>query len=57
MAEELVRRQRGIRTLFATHYHELTALEERLPGLRNYNIAIREWKGTTDRKSVGRERV
>lgn len=45
VAEELVRRQGGIRTLFATHYHELTALEERLPGLRNYNIAIREWKG------------
>lgn len=45
VAEELVRRQGGIRTLFATHYHELTALEERLAGLRNYNIAIREWKG------------
>jgi DNA mismatch repair protein MutS len=35
----------GIRTLFATHYHELTALEGRLPGLRNYNIAVKEWKG------------
>jgi DNA mismatch repair protein MutS len=45
VAEELVRRQGGIRTLFATHYHELTALDKRLPGLRNYNIAIREWKG------------
>ena len=28
-------------TLFATHYHELTALEGELPGVRNYNIAVR----------------
>lgn len=35
----------GIRTLFATHYHELTALEGRLPGVHNMNIAIREWRG------------
>lgn len=45
VAEELARRQGGIRTLFATHYHELTALEERLPVVRNCNIAIKEWKG------------
>lgn len=45
VAEELAKRQGGVRTLFATHYHELTALEERLPGVRNYNIAIKEWKG------------
>ncbi|MFW5931801.1 MAG: DNA mismatch repair protein MutS [Desulfohalobiaceae bacterium] len=35
----------GLRVLFATHYHELTDLEGRLPGLRNYNIAVKEWKG------------
>jgi DNA mismatch repair protein MutS len=35
----------GIRTLFATHYHELTDLEGRLPGVRNLNIAVKEWKG------------
>ncbi|TVQ99920.1 MAG: DNA mismatch repair protein MutS [Desulfovibrionales bacterium] len=34
-----------VRTLFATHYHELTALEGSLPGVRNYNIAVKEWKG------------
>jgi len=46
VVEELSRRGRGgIRTLFATHYHELTALEGRIPGLRNMNIAVREWKG------------
>ena len=31
------------RTLFATHYHELTELEMTLPGVRNYNVAVREW--------------
>lgn len=46
VVEELSRRGRGgIRTLFATHYHELTALEGRIDGLRNLNIAVREWKG------------
>jgi DNA mismatch repair protein MutS len=46
VVEELSRRGKGgVRTLFATHYHELTALEGRVPGLRNLNIAVREWKG------------
>ncbi|MFA5864218.1 MAG: DNA mismatch repair protein MutS [Phycisphaerae bacterium] len=31
------------RTLFATHYHELTELEELIPGVKNFNILIREW--------------
>jgi len=30
----------GARTLFATHYHELTVLEEHLPGVENLNIAV-----------------
>ncbi|MCC6147589.1 MAG: DNA mismatch repair protein MutS [Anaerolineaceae bacterium] len=33
------------RTLFATHYHELTQLSELLPGVRNYNIAVTEAGG------------
>ncbi len=33
----------GARTLFATHYHELTELAGRLPRLRNFNVAVREW--------------
>ena len=32
------------RTLFATHYHELTELAQLLPGIKNYNVAVREWK-------------
>jgi DNA mismatch repair protein MutS len=31
------------RTLFATHYHELTELESVLDGTRNLNVAVREW--------------
>jgi DNA mismatch repair protein MutS len=33
------------RTLFATHYHELTRLSEFLPGVRNYNVAVSEEGG------------
>ena len=33
------------RGLFATHYHELTALDERLPRLFNMSMRVREWKG------------
>ena len=32
----------GAKTLFATHYHELTELEEKLDGVKNYNIAVKE---------------
>ncbi len=28
---------------FATHYHELTELQMNLPGVKNYNVAVREW--------------
>ncbi|PZQ52702.1 MAG: DNA mismatch repair protein MutS [Rhodovulum sulfidophilum] len=35
----------GCRGLFATHYHELTALAEKLGGLRNATVAVREWEG------------
>ncbi|MGP8239681.1 MAG: DNA mismatch repair protein MutS [Limisphaerales bacterium] len=33
----------GAKTLFATHYHELTELAARLPRVQNFNVAVREW--------------
>jgi DNA mismatch repair protein MutS len=33
------------KTLFATHYHELTQLSDLLPGVRNYNVAVSEADG------------
>ena len=40
---EYLHNQVGAKTLFATHYHELTELAARLPRLRNFNVAVREW--------------
>ena len=34
---------RGPKTLFATHYHEITKLEETLPRLVNYRVCVKEW--------------
>lgn len=41
VAEDLAARAQGnLRTLFATHYHELTSLEGKIPGLFNMNVAV-----------------
>ena len=37
------RDDRGVRTLFATHYHELTELVATKPRVKNFNIAVKEW--------------
>ncbi len=41
---EFIMKEGGIRarSLFATHYHELVALEKQLPGVRNYSVAVKE---------------
>ena len=36
------KRHIGAKTLFATHYHELTVLEDEIPGVQNYNIACKK---------------
>ncbi|PKN96614.1 MAG: DNA mismatch repair protein MutS, partial [Chloroflexi bacterium HGW-Chloroflexi-5] len=36
-------KERGVRTLFATHYHQLTDLVATKDGVKNYNIAVKEW--------------
>ena len=35
-------RRLGAKTLFATHYHELSTMEEKLPNVKNYNIAVKK---------------
>lgn len=40
---EYLHDQIGARALFATHYHELTALAADRAGVQNYNVAVREW--------------
>ena len=36
------RKKLGAKTLFATHYHELTDLENAYPNIRNYNVAVKK---------------
>jgi DNA mismatch repair protein MutS len=40
---EALHAQPGVKVLFATHFHELTQLADRLPGVRNFHVAVREW--------------
>ncbi|MHC5033799.1 MAG: DNA mismatch repair protein MutS [Planctomycetota bacterium] len=41
---EYIHNRIGARTLFATHYHELAQLAHTLEGVRNLNVAVREWQ-------------
>lgn len=44
-AEYLCRPERKIRTLFATHYHEMTSLEDNVKGIMNFNVDVAEENG------------
>ncbi len=40
---EYLRNKKQARTLFATHFHELTRIEEFVDGVKNYNFLVKEW--------------
>jgi DNA mismatch repair protein MutS len=42
---EYLHDKKGPKTLFATHYHELTELAMTKPRAKNYNVAVSEWNG------------
>ncbi|MBF0619361.1 MAG: DNA mismatch repair protein MutS [Candidatus Omnitrophica bacterium] len=42
IAEHLASKK--VRTLFATHFHELTLLAEEIKGVKNYNVLVKEWE-------------
>ncbi len=47
VTEDLVNKNgKGVKTIFATHYHELTEIAQTSARVKNYNIAVREWNDT-----------
>ena len=45
VVEELTKKERKVRTLFATHYHELTSLSEEIEGIKNLNVDVSDVNG------------
>ncbi|MDE7087063.1 MAG: DNA mismatch repair protein MutS, partial [Clostridia bacterium] len=43
---EHINQKIGAKTLFATHYHELLQLEEKMDGIKNYKIAVKDFNGS-----------
>jgi DNA mismatch repair protein MutS len=41
---EFIHTEIRAKTLFATHFHEITSLEQTLPGLKNVNVLVEKWK-------------
>ncbi len=42
---EYILKRIGAKTLFATHYHQLSQLGKRFPGVQNYTLQVKEWEG------------
>jgi len=44
VVEHINSRLKGAKTMFATHFHEITELAQVMKRVKNYNLAVREWK-------------
>lgn len=44
VVEYIHHKRQGAKTMFATHYHELTELTDLMEGVKNYHLAVEEWK-------------
>jgi DNA mismatch repair protein MutS len=44
-ADTKIKANNGVKVLFATHYFELTDLENTISGVVNYNVGVKEWNG------------
>jgi len=52
VVEHLYKAEGGPKVLFATHYFELTELPERFSGIKNFNIAVKEWTNASGKTEV-----
>ncbi|HNT96729.1 MAG TPA: DNA mismatch repair protein MutS, partial [Elusimicrobiales bacterium] len=52
VVEYLHRAEDGPRVLFATHYFELTELAEKYAGIKNFNVAVKEWTNAAGKTEV-----
>ena len=52
VVERLYRPEGGPKVLFATHYFELTELAEKFAGIKNFNIAVKEWTNASGKTAV-----
>ena len=52
VVEHLYKAEGGPKVLFATHYFELTELPEKFSGIKNFNIAVKEWTNAVGKTEV-----
>ncbi len=52
VVEHLYKPEGGPKVLFATHYFELTELPEKFAGIKNFNIAVKEWTNAAGKTEV-----
>jgi DNA mismatch repair protein MutS len=52
VVEHLYKAGGGPKVLFATHYFELTELAEKFPGIKNFNVSVKEWTGAAGKTEV-----